>query len=193
MALKTSNAEIKDRFHEIQQKMELSPNDLGILKNVIDNDIFGVSVILHDEGIIRRLAKELEEVKLIFLKEHAAGDYNIFKKYYKADGYEWDFLTKSQKELLGKLSKSYKKIVQKYFEDRGDLMIYRKSVNSFISSKLKNKESLEDLQEVRGYLLNNYSYHDTLMELGLNPEIGEDGFVKLDKLVLDENGRLKTV
>lgn len=191
MAIKASNSEIKEFFYEIQEKMHLNEDETEILTSVIDNDIFGVSVILTDEGIIRRLKKEMEEVRVQFLKDYANSDYKVFRKYYKAPATDWVFLSKEQNNVIVKLSKLYNNAVQKYFEDRGDLMIYRKTVNSFISSRLKNKESLTDLREVRNYLLNNYSYHDTLYSLGLNPEIGEDGFVKLNKLKLDENCRLR--
>jgi hypothetical protein len=190
MSLKASNSEIKEFFHEIKEKMELGEGDTEILTSVIDNDIFGISVILTDEGIVRRLQKEMETIRVSFLKQYANGDYEVFKKYYKAPGEEWTFLNQEQKNVIQKLAKLHKNALQKYFEDRGDLMIYRKAVNGFISSRIKNKESLTDLKEVRNYLLNNYSYHDTLYGLGLNPEIGEDGFVKLNKLKLDENGRL---
>jgi len=189
MAIRASNSEIVEFLHEIKEKMEISGNDINIISSVIDNDIFGISVILVDEGAIRRLQTEMENIRVQFLKNYANGDYEIFKKYYKAPASEWDFLSREQKNIIVKLSKLHKNAIQKYFEDRGDLMIYRKTVNSFLASKIKNKESLSDLKEVRDYLLNNYSYHDTLYSLGLNPEIGDDGFVKLNKLKINENAR----
>lgn len=190
MSLKTSNSELKERLHIIKQKLEITDKEENILKSVIDNDIFGISIILSDEGSVRRLTKEMEDIKLKFLKEYSKGDYDIFKKYYKAEGQYWDFLNTEQRLILKGLADLYKESVRKYFEDRGDLMIYRKTVNSFIVSKVKNKESITDIKEVRNYLLTNYSYHDTLITLGLNPEIGEDGFVKLNKLKLNDKGLL---
>lgn len=194
MALKRSQQDLAERLHEIKQLMELSGSDIEILTSVIDNDIFGISVILVDEGALRKLKTEIQAIKLRFLKENIS-NYEEFKKYYSTfNTYKEDlsFITNRQKLVLAEMSTIYRNQVQKYFEDRGDLMIYRKTVNSFISSKLNNKDSLKDLQEVRGYLLTNYSYQDTLYELGLNPEIGEDGFVKLDKLIITEDGIIKS-
>lgn len=193
MALKTSNSELKERLFQIEQLLEIKEGDLEMLKSVIDNDILGISIILNNEGSIKRLTKEISQIKILMLKEYTKGNYELFKTYYENEISQtghWDFLSESQKKLLKRLNKLYKNLVQKYFENRGDLMLYRKTINSFISSKLKNKESLSDLKEVRSYLINNYSYYDTLKNLGLNPEIGKDGFVKLNKLKLNENGVL---
>jgi hypothetical protein len=190
MPIKASHSEIREILHEIKELMHVDEEDLGILSSVIDNDILGISIILQDEGTIRRLSTEMQEIKIRLLKEHSKGDYEFFRQYYKAPAHKWTFLSKDELQVLNKFNKMYKYHVQKYFEDRGDLMVYRKTINSFIASKLKNKESLQDLKEVRQYLMNNYSYYDTLYSLGFNPEIGEDGFVKLNRLVLNEDGTL---
>ena len=190
MAIKISRDEIKDRLYEIESVMELEDEDRLILSKVIDNDIDAIKIILADEGEIRKISVALEEIRVNMLKEFASNDYEIFKKFYKSSMKEWTFLTDEQKKLLSSLSKLYKKAVTKYFEDRGDLMIYRKTINRFISLRLKNKESLEDLDKVRRYLALNYSYADSLTNIGIDSSIGDDGFVTLKALKINENGAL---
>jgi len=191
MAIRVSKNELKERLYEIQEKLEVSPEELDILADVIDNDIYGLSIILISEGYIRKCKYHIEEIKNKFLKDFSNGDYDIFKKYYKKDMRTWTFLSEEQKRIIRSFDKLYKQSLKDYFINRGDLMIFRKTFNSFISSRVKNKEDIEDIKLVRNYLMNNYSYYDSLYNLGRNPEIGDDGFIKLNKLSLDSNGRLK--
>jgi len=190
MSLKVSNKELKERFHNIKEKCEVQEQDLNLMKDIIDSDIFGLSVVLYDEGMARKLKKILHDITIEFLKEYSNGDYEIFSEYYKKSLDEWDFLNKDQLRIIKNINNMYKESLQKYFEDRGDLMIFRKTVNNFIASRLKNKESMDDLHETRNYLLNNYSYQDSLYNLGLNPQIDSEGMVKLTPLSIDENGKL---
>ena len=190
MSLKSSSYELKERLFELNNLIDIGENHKDVLENIIENDIMAISIILSDEGLIRRIKKELYKIKILFLKDYSNGDYEVFKKYKKLPEGQWDFLTNNQKEIIGFLEKGYKSSLQSYFENRGDMMIIRKTINNFISNNIKNKESINDLNKVRNYLMNNYSYQDTLYNLGLNPAVGEDGFLKLNKLKLNESGRL---
>lgn len=185
MSFRTTKNELKERLELIKDNLECSSKDMKILENVIDSDIEGISIILIDEGIIRGILYQIEDTELRYLKEYSK-DYNTFKKYYNMKTVDWDFLNEEQLIILKNLNKLYLKYVQKYFEDRGDLMIFRKTINNFIESTIKD---FNNVKEVRSYLLNNYSYHDTIYNFGLDASI-EDGLLKLTRLHLNKEGFL---
>jgi len=190
MSLHISNQELKERLHEIKTKLEVSENDMEIFSTVLKNDTGGVSIILQDEGAIRKSIQTIQDVSTLFLKNYAKGDYDIFKKYYKKDLNTWNFLTLDQKVLLNELNKLKLLSLKKYFSNRGHLMIFRKTINDFLETQIKGKEDIINIKEIRNYLINNYSYHDTLLGLGLSTEITDDGLVSLEFLKINDEGFL---
>lgn len=177
-----SSIELAEMMSEIESLLELSDEDKEIVSSVIENDTYALSVILMNEGIIRKNLQELNRVKLDFLKKYSDEDYGIFKKYNVLPLEEWDFLNEEQKAVLKILSSVYTNSINEYFEDRGDLMIYRKTINSFLSCRLVSDNPTEDLEKVRNYLMHNYSYNDSILNLGLSPSLDINGMLSLSRI-----------
>jgi hypothetical protein len=114
-------------------------------------------------------------------------------EYKEKDPMEWVFLTEEQKSILRSTENFYKNVKKEYIINRADLMILRKEVTNFVTVVLKNLikekniDNTDRFDEIINYVINNYTYSDTMKSLGFLPSVDEEtNEVFLERYKLDE-------
>ena len=89
---------------------------------------------------------------------------------------DWEFLNENNTKIIKSLYTMYQKSALSYQIDKSNLMIIRKQLGRLIEEKGSSVNAgKEDIADVMRYLINNYSYEDTINTLGFNIVKNGDG------------------
>lgn len=176
-----SEREMKFKLNYLQEGLELEHQDTRkMLENIIRENHAAIQILFKDEGEIRSISNMIEYAENVYLSHMSDED---ILKWRNKPSTRWTFLNDDQKEVLMQLTNLYAKKVSDYFEDKGDLMIFRKTVMYFINHKANDVSPHFDASKFVEYLTEEYSYEDTVFNHGMSPEIDDKtGLMTLDKL-----------
>ena len=188
---RTSKQELKYRYECLREGLQIK--DLDILEMLIETrrqDDMGIEEIIKSEGEKKAANNFLLEIEDGFLSKQ---DINNIYKFKDKEPDSWDFLTDEQKSILENTENFYKQIKRDYLLNRADLMILRKEVTNFVTVIMKNLlkdkkiDNMDNFNEIVSYIINNYTYQDTMKGLGFSVYLDEEiNEIYLERYKIDE-------
>jgi hypothetical protein len=186
-----SQQELKYRYEELRNGLGIDDEEImNMLINTRMQDDMGIEIIIRGEGEKTAINNFLMNIEDKYLSEQ---DLDTIYKFKEKNSLNWDFLSDEQLAILRNTEKFYNNIKKDYIINRADLMILRKEVTNFVTVTLKrlikdkNIDNTDRFDEFINYIINNYTYSDTIKELGFNPSIDEDtNEIFLERFRLDE-------
>jgi len=186
-----SPQELKYRYERLRDGLQIESDEImNMLIETRREDDKGIEAIIRGEGEKNIINNFMIDIEDSFL---GSQDIDTIYKYLDKSPEEWDFITEEQKAILRNTENFYKRIKRNYMLYRAYLMILRKEVINFVEvtiKKLDNKDEIQQselFKEMTRYIISNYTYKDTMKELGFevqrNEELKED---KLYRYKLDE-------
>lgn len=193
---KESIKELAHKIKTLKTGLELG-SDENIFKTLVQTkkmDDLAIENIIRNEGAMQAQEDFIYQIENEFLKEQTI--YQI-RRFQKKPSTEWTFLSDIQKRILNTNKDILKRTMIKYRLSRAELMILRKAVIDFVTKRLKRLElkstetkyTPEKAKELINIIINNYTYIDTLRNLGFYKD-PEDEF-SMYKYVLDDNFRYR--
>lgn len=180
---RTTSRELAHRLNSIKDGLKLEElnngnNLLELLLETRKMDESGIEMILRNEGEMIAQEEFIYSIENEFLK---AQTLEKIREYKEKSSEDWDFLNKDEKSIIYNTIKLLKRTELEYRLNRADLMIMRKEVIDLITTRLHSIQSDKKPTELINIIINNYTYLDTLKNLGVTKE--EDLFKKyyLDK------------
>jgi len=164
-----SAQELSYRYNAIKENLQISSDEImDMLIETRRQDDMGIEEIIRGEG-----AKQSINNFLLFIEDSFLSDLDIKEiyKYKDIETSEWDFLSFEEQSLLKNTESFYKEIYKDYMLNRAYLMIMRKEVTNFVEvtlKKINSKPSSEKFNEIVNYIINNYTYADTMKALGFD-------------------------
>jgi hypothetical protein len=180
--MRKSIKELKYRYNAIKDGLNIS--DENTMKMLIETkhlDDEAIERIIKMEGEKIAIEKAIYDIENLFLSEQ---NIDIIYEYKDVHSDEWDFLNKDMKKILRINEKILKDVKLIYLIDKAELMIMRKAVLEFVENR-KNLKNISNIDEVLRYIINNYTYIDTLKDLGYKIIEDKDNLY-LEKYILDE-------
>ena len=186
-----SAQELKYRYERLREGLQIESDEImDMLIETRKEDDKGIEAIIRGEGeknIINNFMLDIEDSYL------AAQDIGTIYKSLEKEPEEWDFITEDQKAILRNTENFYKRVQRDYLLYRAYLMIMRKEVINFVEvtvKKMNNKDEIQQsglFKEMTKYIINNYTYKDSMRELGFDVQRDEDtNEDKLYRYKLDE-------
>jgi hypothetical protein len=184
---RTTSRELANRIQAIKEGLKI--NDEKILKMMEETkkiDDMAIEDILRKEGEIIAQDNFIYDLENVFLSSQ---DLKTIREFKDVPSEEWTFLKKSEKALINNTIKILKKTSLEYRLSRAELMILRKEVIDFVQTRLKTIKSELTPREIINIIVNDYTYIDSLKNLGLYKD--EDGYLNKyflgDDLVYKKN------
>lgn len=178
---RTTSRELANRIQNIKDALDLKDDKISdLLIEARYNDEKNIEDILRKEGEMMAQEEFIYTLENEFLKTQTLQKIREYKEY-SSD--EWDFLSNQEKNIIQNTIKILKKTSLEYSLKRAELMILRKEVIDFVTTKLKNIDSSKKPTDIINIIIDNYTYLDTLKNLGYNKE--KDGYLR--KYYLDED------
>jgi len=179
-----SPQELKYRYERLRDGLQIESNEImNMLTETRREDDKGIEAIIRGEGEKNIINNFMIDIEDSFL---GSQDIDTIYKYLDRSPEEWDFITEEQKAILRNTENFYKRIKRNYMLYRAYLMILRKEVINFVEvtiKKLNNKDEIQQselFKEMTRYIISNYTYKDTMKELGFEVQRYEE--LKEDKL-----------
>jgi len=187
---RTTSRELSHRINSIQQGLELqSMSDKSLLSLLLETKRMDESTIedlIKNEGEMIAQEEFIYTVENLFLESQTLQKIREYKDFSSED---WNFLTPKEQNIINNTIKLLKKTTLEYTLTRAELMIMRKEIIDFVTNRLKQLNSTLNPTELINIIINNYTYLDTLNNLGYDKD--EDGY--LSKFYLDENLSYKKI
>lgn len=181
---RTTSRELAHRISSIQKGLELDKiNDRDLLALLIETrkmDDTAMEIILKKEGEMIAQENFIYSIENQFLQSQTL---QTIREYKETSSDDWGFLNKDEQDIIYNTIKILKKTTLEYTLERADLMIMRKEAIDFIQTRLKTLNSTLNANEIIDIIINNYTYLDTLKNLGYNKNSDDI----LSKYYLDEN------
>jgi len=179
-----SPQELKYRYERLRDGLQIESDEImNMLIETRREDDKGIEAIIRGEGEKNIINNFMIDIEDSFL---GSQDIDTIYKYLDRSPEEWDFITEEQKAILRNTENFYKRIKRNYMLYRAYLMILRKEVINFVEvtiKKLNNKDEIQQselFKEMTRYIISNYTYKDTMKELGFEVQRYEE--LKEDKL-----------
>jgi len=169
---RTTSRELAHRINAIKDGLELEKlnegnNLLELLLETRKMDESGIEMILKNEGEMIAQEEFIYSIENEFLK---AQTLQKIREYKDEPSEDWDFLNKDEKSIIYNTIKLLKKTELEYRLNRADLMVMRKEVIDLVQTRLKSIKSNKKPQDIINAIINNYTYLDTLKNLGVTKE-----------------------
>jgi len=169
---RTTSRELAYRINAIKDGLELEKlnegnNLLELLLETRKMDESGIEMILKNEGEMIAQEEFIYSIENEFLK---AQTLQKIREYKDKPSEDWDFLNKDEKNIIYNTIKLLKKTELEYRLNRADLMVMRKEVIDLVQTRLKSIKSNKKPQDIINAIINNYTYLDTLKNLGVTKE-----------------------
>ena len=169
---RTTSRELAHRINAIKDGLELEKlnegnNLLELLLETRKMDESGIEMILKNEGEMIAQEEFIYSIENEFLK---AQTLQKIREYKDEPSEDWDFLNKDEKSIIYNTIKLLKKTELEYRLNRADLMVMRKEVIDLVQTRLKSIKSNKKPQDIINTIINNYTYLDTLKNLGVTKE-----------------------
>jgi hypothetical protein len=180
---RTTTRELANRLNSIKDGLELEEQNqslIDLLTQTRTLDDSAIEILLKKEGAMKAQEEFVYEIENQFLKSQTL---QIIRENIEEPSEEWSFLTNQEKNTIYNTIKILKKTELEFRLERADLMIMRKEVIDFVTTRLKKISSDKKPQDIINIIINNYTYIDTLRNLGY--ERTNDG--EFIKYYLDEN------
>jgi len=160
---RTSTKELQHRYKALKEGLEIDNNEImQMLMETRQHDDYGIEVIIKSDGAKKAINNFILEIEKNILSSQNIG--NIYK-YKKTKPKDWPFITTEEESILRNTTNFYKEMKLKYMVNRAELMIMRKEVFEFV----RTVGTAENFKEMIKYIINNYTYYDTLKSLGFSP------------------------
>jgi len=179
-----SPQELKYRYERLRDGLQIESDEImNMLTETRREDDKGIEAIIRGEGEKNIINNFMIDIEDSFLSSQ---NIDTIYKYLDKSPEEWDFITEEQKAILRNTENFYKRLKRNYMLYRAYLMILRKEVINFVEvtiKKLDNKDEIQQselFKEMTKYIISNYTYKDTMKELGF--EVQRDEELKEDKL-----------
>lgn len=182
---RTTSRELAHRINSIKDGLKLEElnkgdNLLELLLETRKMDESGIEMILRNEGEMIAQEEFIYSLENEFLKTQTL---QKIREYKDKPSEDWDFLNKDEQNIIYNTIKLLKKTELEYQLNRADLMIMRKEVIDLVTTRLKSIKSDKKPKDLINIIINNYTYLDTLKELGVTKN--EDDLII--KYYLDDN------
>ena len=169
---RTTSRELAHRINAIKDGLELEKlnegnNLLELLLETRKMDESSIEMILKNEGEMIAQEEFIYSIENEFLK---AQTLQKIREYKDKPSEDWDFLNKDEKNIIYNTIKLLKKTELEYRLNRADLMVMRKEVIDLVQTRLKSIKSNKKPQDIINAIINNYTYLDTLKNLGVTKE-----------------------
>jgi len=178
---RSHSRELVHRIEAIKEGLEIQDSEImAVIQDTIDMDQKSVEDIIRAEGSMIAHEDFIYSIENIFLSSQTL---QTIREHNDEPSSEWAFLKDTERTLINNTIKLLKKTSLEYQLSRAELMILRKEVIDFVQSRLRKINSNLVPGEIINLIIQNYSYIDSLKNLGFYKN--QEGY--LEKYFLDEN------
>ena len=166
-----SQSAVTERIKALQEGLDLKSLEA---KNINLTKMLAETRELDNKAIEELIKKEGEMIAqqdfVYTIEDQILSKQSIraIRKYKDVQSDEWKFITNEERVLIDNTARLIKKAHLEFELQKADLMIMRKEVIDFVTHRLNKIKSDKKPQDIINLIINNYSYLDTLRELGYN-------------------------